>query len=133
MRRQVMGKSSLEIKNYLRESVKTLPLIVDIALFEDDLLSLRGDRFTFYTSMPWRITLDNRVVCGSTEDAFDSEILYNLTNQNVVDIKTQSKSLTIDPVFFFSNGYIFECFTVRFIEPWTMSTPVGSYYSTPDD
>ena len=127
-----MIKPSLEIRNFLIESAKALPLIVESASFEDGLVSLRGDQFVFYTTMPWRIMLHNHIVCGSSREAFDLEIFCKLKNQNVVDIKTQSNFLTIDPVFFFSNGYIFECFTVHFIEPWTMSTPVGSYYSTPD-
>ncbi len=96
-------------------------------------LNISGPNWIFNINCAWRITDNQKLVCGC-EDPDASEVLKNLIDQEIIEILSQSTSLSIDPILVLSNNYKLEVFSTTYLEPWIFELPNKSVFvSSPSD
>ena len=121
------------MKNFFNSIDSFLPLVPSTILWDSPNLNISGANWSFYTSCAWRIIDKEKMICGC-EDLDTAEILNLLVDIEIVKIFPQSKNLSIDPVFVFSNGYKLELFSTTYFEPWTFALPQDPVYvASPSD
>lgn len=112
---------------------KYLPLSVKGISYEAGVLNFYGDNWTFATLSAWRIITKERVIKGCFDNDIDN-FIENFKLPIIVNIKFQSSTLVIDPVFIFSDDQMLEIFSTDTYEPWTLNLGNEGFYSaTPNE
>lgn len=112
------------MKGFIEGLSELLPLHMRDIKTEGEEISLLGEGWEFITDNPWRITLNGKVVLSSEIQQGD-EVVKSILLSSIDKIGTQSVSLEIDPIFYFSNGMILEIFSINDFEFWVFDV-IGS-------
>lgn len=115
------------IKDVIAAIGPRLPLTLKRAEWNDPVLTLIGNDWTFNTTSSWRIVDDSKLLAGS-EDKSAHEAVNALAGIEVVLCEPMSTTPTLDPRFVFSNGWKLEVFSATATEPWVLSLGKGTLF-----
>ena len=99
-----------------------LPLRIERSEWNDPVLSIGGENWSFNTTSSWRVVNNSRLIAGA-EDNLASEVITTLIGTDIEFCEPMSKNPNIDPRFVLSNGTKLEIFSASGFEPWVLSLP----------
>jgi hypothetical protein len=117
--------------NFLAAVRELLPLRIERAIYQNEVLSLSGPEWTMASMAPWRVGSDHRLLFGWETEAA-GERVAGLRGLDIVSVAPQSGSVGTDPCFTLSDGTFLELFATHPLEPWTMSLPGITFVASPD-
>jgi hypothetical protein len=122
------------LKLFIEDLKKQLPLKIEVANWDETLLHIRGENWSFNGLTEWRIVDSKRMIIGCY-DGGSEDMISRIIGKEIVDVDTcGSAFIKIDPVFVFSDGSALELFSTGALEPWKMTLPNGRIYiASPTD
>ena len=115
------------MNNLINVLVSLLPLMVKQVSWDGDTLTIAGDGWSFSTLSAWRISNSESVQFGCWDKDID-ESVKGLSGLNIIAVKIQGSTITVDPIFELSDGRILEVFATDTVEPWVIKLPDGKVY-----
>lgn len=115
------------IKEFYGVCKTIAPLKIVSVTWDFENLAIIGDNWTFKTSSGWRILNKEAMVYGS-DDHEVVQVLEDLSNHAITEIKLQSSRFPIDPVILFDNNQKLECFSLNKIQSWSFFFPNGQVF-----
>lgn len=112
------------IKKLIATVEPLLPLTIRYAEWQDPVLSLIGDNWSFNTTSTWRVVDDIKLVAGS-DDVSAQEAANLLQGMEVVSCEPMSAAPVLDPRFVLKNGFKLEVFSATATEPWVLAFKGG--------
>lgn len=107
--------------------VSLLPLMVKQVSWDGDTLVIAGDGWSFSSLSAWRISNGESVQFACWDKDIDDSV-NELNGLNIVAVKHQGSTISVDPVFELSDGRLLEVFSTDTVEPWVLRLPDGKVY-----
>jgi hypothetical protein len=110
-----------------------LPCTLLKADWQDPVLVLRGDDWTFSVMTPWRVVGGGGLQFGS-DDVEPITVAELLNGNQIIECRPQSTLGPVDPAFVFASGHSLEVFSVGPVEPWVLRLgDVGVFVASPTE
>lgn len=116
----------------LKNLARALPLTIDSVEWNDPVLIIGGDGWSFAIHSPWRVVSSSALEFGCWDRTAVTRVA-DLQQLTIIGVCRQGARLAVDPAFALSNGQFLELFSVDAVEPWVLRVEGRVYVASPSD
>ena len=109
---------------YIAKLKESIPLVIENASCENDVLIVSGSKWSFAAHSAWRVSSKKGFEYGAEAEPTQDQI-RSLIGAQVIEA-SPSGFVPLDVVLHLSDGSAIECFSATHYEPWVLKLPDGT-------
>lgn len=116
------------IDNVISNILDSVPLNIELVLWDGNTLTLSGTNWSFSTLSAWRVLNESSIEFACWDNEIEKKI-KEFEGQSIISAGKQGSIVAVDPIFKLSSGKKLEIFSSDTFEPWILKLPNGKVFA----